>query len=367
MGVKIVHCADIHIGFSGGEKRCAARRRAEVFRTFLRAIDFAKEQSADLFLIAGDLFDSHRIGEDVLGELSEAFSAFSGKVFISPGNHDYYGDNTFWSGWKLPENVTVFKSEAEVYDLPELGVRIFGSAFDGPYKKTHALSGFSADDSRINIAVIHGDLAQESVYGPISETDIGGSRMDYIALGHIHKRSEILKNGETSYAYCGCIEGQGFDEIGEKGIYFGTVEKGRAELEFVPVCTRRFVEEKIDISSARQKSDVPSIILRKIIEKYGEKGADWLYKIVLTGETAVGFTAAEIAAALENELYFAKVRNKTRAPMNDLKDIAKENSVKGIFVRKMLERMDGSSDYETETALRLGLMAFSEEVGFDED
>ena len=95
LSVRIVHCGDIHIGASGGEKRNAARRRAEIKQTFLRIVDFASENAADLLLIAGDLFDSHKISEDVLEEISAKFAGFGGLVFISPGNHDYYGS---WRG-----------------------------------------------------------------------------------------------------------------------------------------------------------------------------------------------------------------------------------------------------------------------------
>ena len=70
MGVKIVHCADVHIGASGGIKRISARRKSEVLNTFLRAVSYAQNQLADLMLIAGDLFDSHNISSEILEEIS---------------------------------------------------------------------------------------------------------------------------------------------------------------------------------------------------------------------------------------------------------------------------------------------------------
>lgn len=365
MGIKILHCADVHIGAPGGIKRFSARRKREVLQTFLSVVSLAGEKSADLLLIAGDLFDGHKVGEDILGEIAKAFSAFSGRVFISPGNHDYYGESTFWETAGFPENVTIFKKSAEVYEIPELGARIYGGAFDGVYRKSHILNEFTADDDFINIAVIHGDIGADTSYGPVLTEEIKESKMDYIALGHIHKRSEVLKEGNTHYAYCGCPEGQGFDELGEKGVYFGTVEKGKADLEFIPTSKRRFVEETIDISSAVRKADIPEIILRKITEKYGDEGHNWFYKIILAGECSLSFSSAEISLALENTLSYVKIKNKTKAPLGDLEKIAEENSVKGIFVRKMLER--AAAGENVEEALKIGLAAFFEEVKFDED
>lgn len=365
MSVKIVHCADIHIGLRGGDKQYAVRRRGEVLQTFLRAVSYAKEQRADLFLISGDLFDSHKVSGETLTLISRAFADFSGRVFIAPGNHDYYGENTFWESWELPRNVTVFRGD-EVIEDKEIGVRIYGYAFEGAYKQSLELKKAENDDM-INIAVVHGDTGADSLYAPVSETAIKESKMDYVALGHIHKRSGILKSGDTYYAYCGCIEGQGFDETGEKGVYAGTVEKGKVSLEFVPLCSRRFIEEHMDISGISSKSELYSRILCKIKEKYGDEGADWLYKIVLTGETVLNIVSADVAAALENDLYFVKVKDKTRIPLDILKNSFEESSVQGIFIKKLLDKRENATEEELENALRLGLGSFNEGVALFED
>ncbi len=366
MSVKIVHLADVHIGFLGGDKRYAVRRRAEVIQSFLSAVEFAKEKEADLLLIAGDLFDSHKIGEDTLKQVFGAFGTFSGRVFITTGNHDYYGENTFWSRDDIPENVYIFKEDGAVA-LPDLKVRIYGNAFTGAYRKTAPLWNRVEDNNFINIGVIHGDFGADSDYCPCGEGYIKNSGMDYVALGHIHKRSEVLKAGNTYYAYSGCLEGQGFDETGDKGFYFGTVDKGTADLEFISACHRKFIEEAVDISGISQRGEVADVILHKIKEKYGEEGVGWLYKIVLTGETSLNLSVAEIATALERELYYAKVKDKTKAPLGDLKGIADENSIRGIFTGKILEKMEQNGGEEMENALRLGLRALFEEVAFDED
>lgn len=363
MSVKIVHCADIHIG-SGGDPR----RDAEVKQTFSRIVDYAKEIAADLLLIAGDLFDGHKVTGGVLEEISAKFAEFSGRVFIAPGNHDYYGANTFWDKWELPENVTVFRKSAEVFELADSGVRVFGGAFEEGYRTSHILREFpKADENLINIAVVHGDIGTDSLYGPIDTADMADCGMDYIALGHIHKRSEIQREGSTCYAYCGCPEGQGFDELGAKGVYAGTVDKGAVKLDFVPLCHRQFIEETVDISSGLRTIDIAEIILRKISEKYGDEGAEWFYKIILTGETSLEINPREVAAAIGERLYFAKVRDKTKAPVGDMGVIAAENSLKGLFVRKMLERMESLPPDKAEEALKIGLAAFSGEVKFYED
>ena len=53
------------------------------------------------------------------------------------------------------------------------------------------------------------------------------------ALGHLHAyQSEQLGSDGGVYCYPGCLEGRGFDECGEKGVYLGEAEKG-SEFQFV--------------------------------------------------------------------------------------------------------------------------------------
>ena len=54
--------------------------------------------------------------------------------------------------------------------------------------------------------------------------------------------------GQTAWAYCGCPEGRGFDETGDKGVLVGEVSPGEAKLEFVPLCKRRYREITVDVT-----------------------------------------------------------------------------------------------------------------------
>ena len=62
--VKILHCADLHIGAAESFLGALAKsRRAETLITFEKIISLAKEEEVKLLLIAGDLFDSNNIEE----------------------------------------------------------------------------------------------------------------------------------------------------------------------------------------------------------------------------------------------------------------------------------------------------------------
>ena len=75
-----------------------------------------------------------------------------------------------------------------------------------------------------------------------------------------------------------------------------------------------------------------------------------------------------ILERLENKVYFAKIKDKTEPAVN-LNELANENSLKGIFVKKMLEKiaLDDENKQKYIYALKLGLKAFNTEGELYED
>ena len=68
-------------------------------------------------------------------------------------------------------------------------------------------------------------------------------------------------------------------------------------------------------------------------------------------------------------MYFAKVKNKTEIKV-DFLALATEQTLKGIFVKNMLAKIETAEDFEKEklkAALNVGLKAFLGEVSYDED
>ena len=368
--VKILHCADLHIGAALsflGEK--AELRRREILLTFEKIVDLCAEHNVQVLLIAGDLFDSNLIENHFTSAvINKINSAPDLKVVFSAGNHDPFNPRSpFFT--KKPQNFHILSTDSGYIDFKELNLRIYGRSFETAFLNDGSASFIPENNNTINILLQHGDLFadSESQYNPISRSFIENSKMDYIALGHIHKRSEIEKLGNTYFAYSGCPEGQGFDEIGEKGVYIGNIGKGICELEFVPTAKRKHITENIDISTA--SDSLSDCILNLLENKYGEAYTQNLYKIVLTGSTREDNKPdlSDITARLESKLYFVKIKDRTEE-FFDLKELSKEQSLKGIFVKKMLEKISqNENDERLKAALLLGLKAFDGEVKFDEN
>ena len=374
--VKILHCADIHIG--AAESFLGARadlRRYETVLTFERIIDTAVNAGVDVVAVAGDLFDSNTADARLYRPVLEKIASVPDiKVLFAAGNHDPLLSSSPFLKNKNPGNLYVFPEHDHCFTFDDIKLRAYGRSFGNVYMQGEQSFGITPpDDEYVNLMVLHGELTGDlsSQYNAVTAEFIKNSGMDYIALGHIHKRTEPQKIGNTFYAYCGCPEGQGFDETGEKGVYVGTVGKSLCALEFIPLAKRRHFHIKTDVTGLASQAEIVNKIAEDIKNTAGSGWEENLYKIELAGGVKEGIdvNTAEIIARISETVYYAKVKDST-VPALDMEQLASEISLKGLFVKNMLSRMENASDDEKEelaAALRLGLKSFDSEVAYSED
>lgn len=375
--VKILHCADLHIG--AAESFLGARaesRRAETLITFEKIIATARDNAVSIILIAGDLFNSNNIEKSYVDRVFECFATIPNiKIVYAAGNHDPLNADSPFKKYaaNLPQNLYVLDTKDDCIKFEDLNTCVYGKSFKEIYMKGEPRFSLITDPNCINLMCIHGDLRSDlgSDYNSITTEFIENSGIDYIALGHVHKRSDVVKTGNTYISYCGCPEGQGFDELGEKGIYLGEITKDDCLLQFIPTAKRMHITENIDISGLLASNEIANQIIETIKQKYGNSYAENLYKIILNGyvdESAV-ISVPEITSRLNGAVYFAKVKNKTEFKI-DFEQLAQEQSLKGVFVKNMLAKIEAAQENEKallKSALNLGIKAFAGEVSYDED
>lgn len=346
MSVKILHCADLHLDspFESLPEEKALQMRRELRRQLLYISDIASSRCADIVLMSGDLLDSTVAYYETHEALLDALSRINAHVFIAPGNHDYFCPTSPYSFIDFPENVHIFKSqEIECVHLPELNCRVFGAGFTGPACAS-LLNGFSApDDGTVNLMVIHGNIMGDS-YNRITTENIANSNLDYLALGHIHSFSGILKEGNTRYAYPGCAQGRGFDETGDKGVIFGEVGKGTAELSFIPTASRKYVELEVLSDS---KKDIIASIENALTQEY----ANDIVRLVLAGEYDGTIDASAVAEKFSSKVFHLIVKDRTHSP-RDIWEGLSEDTLKGSFLRIMRKKyLEAETDKDRDTAV----------------
>ncbi len=371
--MRILHTADLHIGAELSylsEK--SENRKYEVLEVFKNITEICKKTGVEICLIAGDLFDSNAAGklfcEPVLRAISDASDT---RFFYVAGNHDPLDASSPFYDAELPENLTVFGTDYETVVIEDLKVRITGKSFAHSSMEFVSMPPMEGDEY-VNILLLHSDFgAVGSVYNPIPSSFAESCGADYIALGHIHKRTKVEKLGNSFIAYPGCPEGQGFDEAGIKGVYLGELAKSHCDLSFVKCSKRTHVVKSIDLSEVSNTGDAEKLIWDLLNDEFGDEVKNNLYKLVLTGkvEDPSAIKVPELTGALKEKLYFVKIKNRIDRKL-DLELLSKELSLKGIFVRRFMERIQNAPENEKSAlteAMYLGLEAFESEVGYLED
>lgn len=355
--MKFMHCADLHLGGAGGGER---------MRAFARMLEACAQEEVQLLLIAGDLFDAPRVDARTADAVFDALGRQSGLcTLIAAGNHDPNCPGGNYER-ELPGNVHVFGREWSCVEIPAYGARVWGASFAeekepafAPQKRRLRLT-----EGLYDLGVLHGEVASAGVrseYRAISAECIAETGVRYLALGHIHARSLPARAGSTVYAYSGCAQGTGFDEVGEKGAYLGTLDENGLELSFVRLCGSMTVETEVDATGCADWTELARRCAQAVDSQPGNR-----VRLRVTGRTA-GF--AVDASALERMLAgrAAQVRVQDDAHLQrDYDAIGRESTLRGAFVRRMQERIaraERDGDARTEQlALELGLSAFDGEV-----
>lgn len=348
--LKIIHGADFHLDspFAGLSPERAAQRRGEQRELLDRLAGLAREKQADLVLLAGDLLDSERVYPETARALRAALADIPCPVYIAPGNHDFYSRRSVWATLDWPENVYIFTGGLEQIDLP--GCTLWGRAFTDSYQDGCPLDGLTVpNDGKLHIACLHGCVGAQNGYGPIAPSDIASSALDYLALGHVHQASGLQKEGNTFWAYPGCVEGRGFDELGEKGVLYVEAEPGRVNAHFVPLARRRYEICSVDVTGA---ADLAAAVRANLP---GDAGT-LICRVILTGEGPSPDLAA-LDRALSPEFYGLTLIDRTRLPQ-DLWARREEDALTGLFLRSMWEKCQAEPDNALyQLAARYGLAA----------
>ena len=362
--IRVLHTGDLHLDspFRGLSAEKAQTRREEQRGLLDKIAALTEERGIDVVLIAGDLFDGDGVYYETTRMLAEVFGRMKARIFIAPGNHDPYSDFSPYASVRWPDHVHIFHSDYfERVELPELNAVVYGNAFTSKYRDTSPLEHFKPDydEGLTRLMVFHGDLnAVKSRYGAVTAEQIAATGMDYAALGHVHSFTEVWSKEGTSWAYCGCPEGRGFDETGDKGVLVGTVEPNKAAMEFVPICARRYQEVLVDVTG----KEPAAAILDAIPAGSGQD----IYRFRLTGErkdTELDLRA--LNALVEKKFFDASVMDNTLLEIG-LWDRLEEDNLTGLFLRNMKKRMENAAPEDLATLERAAWFGLSALEGREE-
>lgn len=343
--MKLIHCADIHLGSKIQAKlprEKADIRKNEVRVAFSNMVEYAKREGINIILISGDLFDCDR-------PLKKDKEYFYSVVKSNPeidflylrGNHDSQESYTEYG----LENLKSFDKNWKCYEYADIhitGIEICSENTISMY------STLKLDEKATNIVMLHG-------YENVNLVKLINKNIDYLALGHLHTYKETKLDERGVYAYSGCLEGRGFDEIGEKGFVVIDVDSnGKINSRFIRNSIRIIEEHSVDITNCETAYNVFQTINSEV-----KINPSNLYRINLIGNTMLedDKIEAEIERFFENKCFFMSVKNKAKKILN-IDVIKDEISIRGEFVRNVLSNKEFDEDTKN-NIIETGLKAIS--------
>ena len=341
--MKFVHIADIHfdspfVNLSDREN-LGDIKRLEQRRVFKKVIEYIKENQIPYLFIAGDLYEQKYIQKTTIEYMNQLFQEIPNtKIYISPGNHDPYIKNSYYTKFNWNENVHIFDVKIEKISLEN--VDIYGYGFNDFYCTECGIENLEIENKdKLNILVIHSTIdganLEEKQYNSIPRRVLEEKGFDYVATGHIHKL-DYHSYENQKIVYPGSLISLGFDELGEHGMIVGEIEEENKTLktEFIPLSENNFEEMELDVTDILSKE----ALLEKINEL--EIPDNSFVKIILVGKRHFEIDRYALYKLLTNERII-KIKDHTKIDY-DLEKIANDYTLKGLFAKEILKEEENA-------------------------
>lgn len=359
--MKFVHIADVHFDrpfiHLSDRGTLGDNRRLDQRKAFKQVIDYIQENRIPYLFISGDLYEQAYVKQSTIEYINQLFKEIpETRIFISPGNHDPYVKNSYYSTYHWNENVTIFSSPIEKVELPDL--TIYGYGFTDFYCRDSGLENLTIEDpDRLNVLIIHGTLnganLEDKQYNSFTQKMLLEKGFDYLALGHIH---QPMVEQNPPMVYPGALISLGFDELGQHGMVVGDLQKGKLELTFKPLDDKEFVVYPLTVTDCFSMED--------LIQQMDEMTFDSheLVKIELVGKRNFEIDPHYLSKMITNT-QIIKIKNHTQINYS-LEKLANPATLKGLFATEMLAKLQEEGLTEKnreiiERAIEIGMEALS--------
>ncbi len=298
-GVRFVHAADLHLGapfggVSAEDTRVGTALAQATFSAFDRIIDVCLEREARFLVIAGDAYnaaDSSLAAQLHFQSGMRRLAEAGIEVFVVHGNHD--PANGWSAGLVLPDSVHVFPVDHvgrfEVEVDGEVVAVIYGRSFARAAELENLALGYSRQPSDpVAIGVLHaniGSTAGYDPYAPATLDDLRNARMDYWALGHIHKQDILCR--DPWVVYPGSPQGLNPKETGPHGCMVVELDSGGvARVEPVETAPIGWAQIDCDVSGASGIEEVSEVLGRACDTVRADQNRPCVVRVTLVGRTA---------------------------------------------------------------------------------
>lgn len=351
--MKLLHASDFHLFSSFVSsplpEEVSKEHRQRLYDAFANIIKICKKDKVDVLLISGDLYEGSYAKISDIKRISDAFATIpETKVFISPGNHDYYDADSYYNIVSFPSNVHIFTDTFEAVELPEHNAVVYGFGWKQNRYPEMPFSFVPLDKSKINILCLHCDTLTKSDYLPIDADLIDSLGFDYAALGHIHKAGQVKKK----VFYSGSPEPLNFGEDGNHGFFMANLDKKNIRVNFASSAKCLFKTIIIKLTGRMDSNEIKETILSEA----GDGKDKNVYRIVFTGTVNPQINVDDIISDLKNDFYSLIYIDKSVYDY-DIKKLYHQNrgNIIGKYIEKLMKA--ASEDPVVYSAMLKGLNA----------
>ncbi len=365
---RFVHAADLHLDtpFEGVAKTAPevgeALREASL-EALDRLVTLTLDEGAAFLVLAGDIYDGAERGVRAQLRLRRALERLGEqgvRTFVVHGNHDPLSGWSAIGAW--PAGVHVFGS-GDVEAVPvEIGGEVAATVHGVSYAHRETSENLALRFARgeapgLNIGVLHANLGSDpehAAYAPCSLSDLRAARLDYWALGHIHRRHEVSR--DPWVVYPGDTQGRSPKpaESGAKGALVVEVAGAAVrEVRFVATDTVRFVHGAVDVCGLDDLAALRAALLETADAlRVEHAGRGLLVRLRLRGRGPAHAllraprAVADLLDDLRDEwrgaspfLWLESLRDETLSPLD-----RDEVSRRGDFSAELLTLADGFRD-----------------------
>ena len=216
MSIRIVHTADNHVDLKYATYDVVARERLRKERldSLERVVDEANKRTAQVLVVAGDLFDREdlgSVGHKTVTQVVTMLAKFSGEcVLVLPGNHDFCAgsDSELWKRVRQESerygNIKVLDSP-EPYEctIDDQEIHFFPCPCPSKTSEQNVIGWVKEAvkiPSAVRIGIAHGNvdglgLDDKDRYFNMTLKELESSGVHTWLLGHIHKPCPVVPSG----------------------------------------------------------------------------------------------------------------------------------------------------------------------------
>jgi exonuclease SbcD len=363
--MRLLHFADMHLDtpFRWASPGLARSRRRALRETLTSICRLATEMRVDALCCGGDLYEQDRFTPDTAEFLRTVFAELSPlRVFIAPGNHDWFGPASLYHQVKWSSNVHIFQQSALTPAELADGFTLWGAAHRAPANTPGFLHGFRVGRGGINVALFHGseqgDLPFQgegkAPHAPFRAAQISEAGLDHALLGHFHTPKDAER-----YTYPGNPDPLAFGESSERGergaVLLDVDASGRITRQRYRVATSAVADRTVDLTGVRHSGQVETRVREAVA------GLSGVVRVTLTGEVGpdVDLRLQDVESISVPGLDALVARLGQVYAAYDWDRLREDPTVRGQFVRDVLDSPRLSED-QRRRVLVTGLRALDD-------